>query len=82
MVGQHFAHVDDAVFLSTKGRYCRYYFAVDGGGFDVFGFWLQVGVTHSPRTTVAMAKIKPNCDKINSSFGAHAAGFDNGQLTA
>ena len=31
-------------------------------------FWLNAGATHSPSATVAMAKIKPNCDRINSSF--------------
>ena len=44
MVGQHFAHVDDAVFFfEPKTGIAGADFTVDGGGFDVFGFLAENG---------------------------------------
>ncbi|WP_417651412.1 hypothetical protein, partial [Klebsiella pneumoniae] len=44
MVGQHSAHIDNAVFFfQPKAGMAGADFAVNGGGFDVFGFLAQRG---------------------------------------
>ena len=44
VVGQHFTHVDDAVFFfQPKAGIAGADFAVDGGRFDVFSFLAEDG---------------------------------------
>ena len=84
MVGQHFAHVDNAVFFfQPKAGIAGTDFAVDGGSFDVFSFLTQRGGNPFAKSNGGndenQTELRQNQQQL---FGTHATGFDNGQLAA
>ncbi|CWQ10449.1 Uncharacterised protein [Neisseria meningitidis] len=84
MVGQHFAHIDNAVFFfEPKAGIAGADFAVDGRGFDVFGFLAQCGRNPFAERDGGNSKNKTELRQNQQQlFGAHAAGFDDGQFAA
>ena len=84
MVGQHFAHVDDAVFFfEPKPGIAGADFTVDGGGFDVFGFLAEGGGNPFAERGGGDGENQSELRQDQQQFfGAHAACFDDGQFAA